>query len=88
MGLISFNVANSAFGIGVLALLTLCIRYCFKSKCTHIRLCYGFCDIERDAAAENEEPELPPDGGVAPPSPTPIRRASRTAHLEVDNSSV
>lgn len=32
----------------------LCIRYAFRSKCSHIKCCFGLCQIERDIRLEIE----------------------------------
>ena len=36
----------------------LLLKYAFRSKCTHINLCWGFVNIERDAEAETKEEKL------------------------------
>lgn len=47
-------------GVGLLALI---VRYCFRSKCTEIHVCYGLIDIKRDINSEiefQEESKSPP----------------------------
>jgi len=35
-------------------ILGLSIRYCFRSKCSTIKCCFGLCTINRDVARELE----------------------------------
>ena len=54
---------GSTFWITLATLLTgsiaLCVRYCLKSKCTNVRLCFGCIDIDRAVELEqNEEIEI------------------------------
>ena len=37
------------------ALIGLAIRYVLKSKCSHIKLCCGFVEVNRDIANEVKE---------------------------------
>ena len=55
----SLEIINSS---GLISILTLCIgflslsiRYCFLSKCTHCNVCFGIIDIVRDGQLENDE---------------------------------
>ena len=45
----------ATLGVGVISLT---IRYCFKSKCSSITLCWGLCDIVRDTVSEVKAEEL------------------------------
>lgn len=55
----SLEIINSSGLISILTLsiafLSLSIRFCFLSKCTHCNLCYGLIDITRNGQLENEE---------------------------------
>ena len=58
-----YNEFDSVFWITLATLLTgsiaLCVRYCLKSKCTNVRLCFGCIDIDRAVELEqNEEIEI------------------------------
>lgn len=54
-----FNEFDSVFWITLATLLTgslaLSIRYCLKSKCSNIRLCYGCVEIDRAVEFEQNE---------------------------------
>jgi hypothetical protein len=82
-----YNEYNSAFFLSVTGLLigsiATCFAYCYKSKCSHIRLCNGFIDVIRDIEAELEDVTNdipPPTNPTTNPTPVveegPIRRAS------------
>jgi hypothetical protein len=45
----------ATLGTGVLGL---SIRYCFKSKCEDVSLCFGFIKIHRDTESEVKAEEL------------------------------
>lgn len=53
---------SESFYITVVGVLTtflgLMIRYCLKSKCSNVNLCYGLININRDVDAEIEELKL------------------------------
>ena len=58
----TLDILNSS---GLLTIVTLCIgflglsmRFCFLSKCTHCKLCYGLIDIERDIDHELSEDHI------------------------------
>lgn len=53
----SFYISIITMITGVLAL---CIRYCLKSKCNDVNVCFGLVQITRDVNAEiaTEEKEL------------------------------
>ena len=36
----------------------LALKYAFRSKCSHVSLFWGCCDVTRDAEAENVEEQL------------------------------
>lgn len=51
------------------AVLGVCIRYTFRSKCTEVKCCYGLVDIKRDIEGEIETTEIeshvrPSQGGT------------------------
>jgi hypothetical protein len=50
------------YGLATLGsgILTISLRYCFKSKCSDVKLCYGLVTVKRDTEAEvkSEEMEL------------------------------
>lgn len=53
------EIFNGTFWITIATLLTgsvaLSIRYCLKSKCSNIRLCYGCLEIDRAVELEQNE---------------------------------
>ena len=75
---------NSSFWLSITGLVLgsvgACFAYCYKSKCTHIKLCGGLIDVIRNIDAELEDAE---SGINVPNNPTattvveePQRRAS------------
>lgn len=54
-----FQEFDSVFWITLATLLTgfigLTVKYCLKSKCTNIRLCYGCVEIDRAVEFEQNE---------------------------------
>ena len=48
----------------VIGFLTVSIRFCFLSKCTHCKLCYGLVDIERNAERELLEDHIDNNNNV------------------------
>ena len=64
----TLDILNSS---GLLTIVTLCIgflglsmRFCFLSKCTHCKLCYGLVDIERNAERELLEDHIDNNNNV------------------------
>jgi hypothetical protein len=54
-----YEIFNSAFWITIITILTgslaLALKYCLKSKCDHIDICFGCLKIERNVQLEQEE---------------------------------
>lgn len=54
-----FNEFDSVFWITLATLLTgfigLTVKYCLKSKCSNIRICYGCLEIDRAVELEQNE---------------------------------
>lgn len=52
--------ATLIYGLATLGsgILGLSIRYCFKSKCEDVTLCFGLIKIHRDTEAEVQAQEL------------------------------
>jgi len=42
----------------------LMLKYAFRSKCSHVNLCWGCVAIERDPEAENKEEQIELDHGI------------------------
>ncbi|MEI7669097.1 MAG: hypothetical protein WCJ33_03345 [Pseudomonadota bacterium] len=42
----------------------LLLKYAFRSKCTHVNLCWGFVNIDRDPEAETKEEKLELEHGI------------------------
>ena len=64
--------------IAIIALATLAtgfagllLKYGFRSKCSHVSLLWGCCDVTRDAEAENQEEKLELDHNINPFSENP-----------------
>lgn len=57
--MIWYNEFGGTFWITIATLLTgslaLCVRYCLKSKCSNIRICYGCFEIDRAVELEQNE---------------------------------
>jgi len=57
-----YNEFNSVFWITVSTLLTgsigLSVRYCLKSKCDSVKVCWGALEIHRNVELENNDIEL------------------------------
>jgi hypothetical protein len=96
-----YNEFNSSFWLSVTGLfigsIATCFAYCYKSKCSHIKLCGGLIDVLRDINAELEDAENgieippPPNPTTAPPTTTTedqpaVRRASIRKSLIVQQS--
>ena len=59
--------------IAIIALATLAtgfagllLKYGFRSKCSHVSLLWGCCDVTRDPEAENTEEKLELDHNINP----------------------
>jgi len=84
----TFLILNSAFGLGILALLTVAIKYCFRSKCTEFVCCWGLFTIQRNVAAENTELEIENQNqSKAPPQLSPSTPQSPKQQLSKPTSS-
>ena len=92
-----YDKFNSSFWLSVTGLIigsiATCFAYCYKSKCSHIRLCGGLIDVMRDIEAELEDVANdipPPTNPTTNPSPVveegPIRRASIRKSLLVQQA--
>ena len=48
------------YGLATLGsgILTISLRYCFKSKCEDVSLCFGFIKVHRDTNAEIKSEEM------------------------------
>lgn len=48
------------YGLATLGsgLLTISLRYCFKSKCQDVSLCFGLIKVHRDTEAEIKSEEM------------------------------
>jgi len=64
-------------------LIGLCIRYCFRSKCSTIKCCWGFYEVNRDVEQEvaisekeraNSLRDINNNGGESPRSATATGR--------------
>ena len=92
-----YDQFNSSFWLSVTGLIigsiATCFAYCYKSKCSHIRLCGGLIDVMRDIEAELEDVANdipPPTNPTTNPSPVveegPIRRTSIRKSLLVQQA--
>jgi len=52
--------ANVVYPVATLiaATIALFVRYCFRSKCVNVKLCYGLIDIQRDVEEEVKNSEI------------------------------
>ncbi len=86
-----YNEFNSSFWLSVTGLIigasSAGFAYCYKSKCTHIKLCGGLIDVVRDIDGELEDAEngveIPPPTNptTAPPTTTEEQPAVRRASI-------
>jgi hypothetical protein len=53
----------------VLGACALCVRYAYRSKCTHVRLCWNCIDVERNVDDEIIADEKMPDDDPADSAP-------------------
>ncbi len=71
-----YNEFNSSFWLSVTGLfigsIATCFAYCYKSKCSHIKLCGGLVDVMRDIEAELEDAENAVDVPNNSTNPTPV----------------
>ena len=92
-----YDQFNSSFWLSVTGLIigsiATCFAYCYKSKCSHIKLCGGLIDVMRDIEAELEDVanDIPaPTNPTTNPSPVveeqPVRRASIRKSLLVQQA--
>jgi hypothetical protein len=87
---------NSSFWLSITGLfigsIATCFAYCYKSKCSHIKLCGGLIDVMRDIEAELEDVanDIPaPTNPTTNPSPVveePKRRASIRKSLSIQQA--
>lgn len=53
-----YDTFNDVFFISIATIISgflgLAIRYCFKSKCEDIKLCWGFIEINRNVLVEEQ----------------------------------
>ncbi len=88
---------NSSFWLSITGLfigsIATCFAYCYRSKCSHIKLCGGLIDVMRDIEAELEDVanDIPaPTNPTTNPSPVveeqPVRRASIRKSLLVQQA--
>jgi len=59
----------------VVGLMTLAVKFCYKSKCVSIKLCWGMVAIQRDVQGEEHLDEIAPPPSPTTPSPSLDRRA-------------
>lgn len=64
-----YSIFNDVFWLSitpvVLGFLALCVRYAYRSKCTHVRLCCGCLEIEREVAQELDDDDVADVAGNA-----------------------
>lgn len=71
------------------ALLGVCVRYAFRSKCSEVNICFGLVNIKRDIEGEIENTELEgvhrqgSDGSTFPNTPTHMNRTNSLNGVQI-----
>lgn len=56
-----YNTFDSVFFVTVITIMTgsigLCLKFCLKSKCDNVKLCYGLINIHRNVELEENNLE-------------------------------